>query len=122
MARSSTQDTATLIQEKFHEAQEKLLDAVKVGQDATLAAVRHAADAFTPKPSDTSVFPNFVLPNFETLIDFTEKLWENQREFNMSIYEAVAPIGRSTFGAAKDAAETAKATAEHTPRTTTAKA
>lgn len=145
MSPTASTDTASAVQEK-------VLDAIKVGQEATLTAVREAADAFTtalpkmpewaeafttamPKMPEwaeayTPKLPNVsVLPSFEALIGFTEKMWESQREFNLKLYEAIAPIGRSAFGAAKDtakaakpAADNVKAAAEHTPRTTAAKA
>jgi hypothetical protein len=133
------------------EVQEKVLDAIKQGQEATLTAVKEVADAFTtalpkmpewaeafttalPKLPDwaevyTPKLPDMpVVPSFEALIGFTEKVWEGQREFNLKLYEAIAPIGRSAFGAAKDTAKVAKPAAEaatkpeHTPRTAASKA
>jgi hypothetical protein len=141
------QDTITAVQEK-------VLDAIKQGQEATLTTVREVAEAFTttlPKvPEWTEAFstalpkmpewaeaytprvPEFpVLPSFEAIIGFTEKVWEAQRDFNMKLYEAIAPIGRSAFGAAKDTAKAAKPAAdriptkpvpEHTPKTAASKA
>ena len=121
MARNTSyENAATLVQEKIQEAQEKVLEAIRVGQEVTVSAVRDVAESYTPKLPDLS-----VLPSFETVIDFMEKMWESQRDFNKGLYEAIAPIGRSTFGAAKDAAESAKSAAdhakpapEHTPRST----
>jgi hypothetical protein len=128
---SNTYDAVT-------EVQDKVLDAIKQGQDATLTAVREMAEAFTsalPKvPEWTEAFatalpklpewaeaytpkvPDMpVLPTLEALIGFTEKVWENQREFNMKLYEVMAPIGKSAFGAAKDSARAAKPVAEAVP-------
>lgn len=129
MSRDANFETATAVQEK-------LLEAIRVGQEATLTAVRDAAEAFTtavpkmpewveamttamPKMPEwagglTSNLPDVaVLPSFETLIGFTETLWENQREFNLKFYDAIAPFGRSAFGAAKDTAKAANTATPH---------
>src|SRR5580704_14779911 len=81
--------------------QEKVLDAIRQGQEATLTAVREVADAFTsalPKlpewaESFTTSLPKMpewaeaytakmpempTFPSFETLIGFSEKVWEGQ--------------------------------------------
>jgi enoyl-CoA hydratase/carnithine racemase len=166
MSRDTSYDSAIAVQEK-------VLDAIKVGQEATLTAVREVADAYSsslpklpewaeafsaamPKlpewagayKPEMPAFPS--LPSLATLIEFTEKVWEGQRDFNLKLYDAIAPIGRSAFEAAKDtakkvdkaatdsakvatsnakaaadntkaAAEHTKAAAEHTTRSTTAK-
>jgi hypothetical protein len=138
---SAVQDTAM---------QDKVFDAIKQGQEATLSAVREAAEAFTtalPKVPEwveafTSSMPKMpewaeayapklpdlpALPTFESIIGFSEKVWESQREFNMKLYDAIAPIGRSAFVAAKDTAKAAKPAvetapkAEHATKTTSAK-
>nr|MDQ6948121.1 hypothetical protein [Actinomycetota bacterium] len=132
--------------ENANAVQEKVLDAIRVGQEATLTAVRETAEAFTtalPKMPEwaeafTNAMPKLpewaeaytpklpdlsVLPSFESLIGFTEKVWESQREFNLKLYEAIAPIGKSAFGAAKDTAKVAKSAeptkpvVEHSPPT-----
>jgi hypothetical protein len=130
--------------------QEKLLEAVKVGQEASLNAVKEWVDAFSsimPKLPEwteafTSIIPKtqewsgstssqrvpdlFQLPSVDNLIGFTEQLWQRQREFNMNLYETIAPLGQSVFGAAKSSAAkaaNAAASAEHSAaRTTSSKA
>jgi hypothetical protein len=130
--RDSRNDTLSAVQEK-------ILEAIRVGQEATLTAVRETtvpewAEAFTsamprlPEWAEAYVpkFPDFsVIPSYETLIGFTEKVWDAQRQFNQNLYEALTPIGASTFAAAKETAKAAKpaedkarAAGEHTPRTT----
>ena len=91
------------------EVADKMLEAIKVGHEATLSAVSEATQAYASK------LPDYwsVMPDFETLIDFSQELWERQREFNKNLYEALAPIGRTAFGAAKDTAKAAKTAADH---------
>ena len=126
--------------------QEKVLEAIRVGQEATLTAVRETTEAYTsaipkvpewaeaftsamprlPEWAEAYVprFPDFsVVPNYESLIGFSEKVWDAQREFNHRLYDALTPIGSSTFAAAKETAKAAKpaedklrAAGEHTPR------
>ena len=139
--RDSRNDTLSVVQEK-------VLEAIRVGQEATLTAVRETTEAYTsaipkvpewagaftaslprlPEWAEAYVpkFPDFsVVPSYETLIGFTEKVWDAQREFNQRLYEALTPIGASTFAAAKETAKAAKpaedkarAAGEHTPRST----
>jgi hypothetical protein len=109
---------------------EKVLDATKQGQDATLSAVREATEAYTsalpkvpewveaftsalPKMPDWAEawapkLPDLPFPSFEGMIAFTQKVWESQRDFNMKLYEALTPIAASTFDAAKETAKVAK--------------
>jgi hypothetical protein len=145
MTKESTYDT--LNYDTLTAVQDKVLEAIRVGQEATLTAVRETAEAFTtavprvpewaeaftsalPKPPEWAEayvpkVPDFsVLPSFQTVIGFTEKVWEAQRQFNLKLYEAIAPIGTSTFAAAKETVKAttkpvpdqAKPAAEHTPR------
>ena len=99
---TDTSSTAT-------EATDKMLEAIKVGHEATLSVMSDLTEAYASK------LPDYwsTMPNFETLIDFSQELWERQREFNKNMYEAIAPIGRSAFGAAKDTAKAAKSATDH---------
>ncbi len=120
MARDTASESAAA-------AQDKLLEAVQAGRAATLTAVHEWAGLWTalvPRIADwsgrfaslvpktpewaqpfTAEVPDVpdlaIAPALARLIGFSEHIWEGQREFNKSLYEAVAPVGRSIFGAAK---------------------
>jgi hypothetical protein len=139
--RDSRYDTLSVVQEK-------VLEAIRAGQEATLNAVRETTEAYTsaipkvpewaeaftsamprlPEWAEAYVprFPDFsAVPSYERLIGFGEQVWDVQRQFNQDLYEALTPIGSSTFAAAKETVKAAKpaedkvrAAGEHTPRST----
>ncbi|HEX3425493.1 MAG TPA: hypothetical protein VHT30_05130 [Acidimicrobiales bacterium] len=128
---------------QFSDVEEKVLDAIKQGQDAALSAVRDAADAVAsalPKVPEwvgsvTSSLPRLpewadlgITPSIENLMAFSEKIWDSQRRFNQQLFEAVEPIGSQALAAARETAKAAtlvsdapaapKTTASHTAKTT----
>jgi hypothetical protein len=98
------------------EVQEKVLDSVKVGQQAIVDSVRSWATTtetyFSKLPElssqATSVQPADV---FESTFAFTERLLASQRDFASQLFEATLPMTRAASAAAGAGANAAKTAA-----------
>ncbi|MEO6121048.1 MAG: hypothetical protein ABIW46_05170 [Acidimicrobiales bacterium] len=69
--------------------QEKILEAVKVSQDATVKAYKmwaEAAAALVPNVAEMWSVPK------TDAFGFAEKMWTSQKDFVARLYEAAAPV------------------------------
>lgn len=86
--------------------QERVLEAVKVSQDATLKAYRTWAETTAAlMPSATDVFS---MEKAESTFGFAEKMWASQRDFFVKLCETAAPMSQA-------GPETARRTATSKP-------
>src|SRR5579884_496709 len=135
----------TTISEQVTAVEDQVLDLIHQGQDTALAAVRDIAHTLTstlPKVPEwvesfagsLPKFPEWVqsyvpnvpeqmsLPDIDNVVDFYEKLWDSQRQFNQQVIDALTPIASSALSATRETAKAVRgatataATTEHAPK------
>ncbi|MGH9155806.1 MAG: hypothetical protein ACRD1K_08255 [Acidimicrobiales bacterium] len=70
--------------------QEKILEAVRVSQDATVKAYRTWAE--TAAACMPNVAELWSAPKTESIFGFADKMWTSQKDFVARLYEAAAPM------------------------------
>ena len=121
----------TTVAEQVTAVEDQVLDLIRQGQDTTLSVVREITGAITsalPKVPEwvdafTASLPKFpdwaqsylpevpdqvTLPSIDNLVDFSEKVWDSQRQFNQKLIDTIAPVANQAMAAARETAKAAR--------------